>query len=71
MSGYLASRGVTSFCPATMTLPEEKLAEVFENIRASSESLPGAYIHGINMEGPFISPAKKGAQDGRYILRSI
>ncbi len=68
MSGYLASRGVTSFCPATMTLPEEKLAEVFENIRASSESLPGAYIHGINMEGPFISSAKKGAQDGKYIL---
>jgi len=27
----------------------------------------GAYIHGINMEGPFISLAKKGAQPGDYI----
>ena len=27
----------------------------------------GAYIHGINMEGPYISMAKKGAQNGNFV----
>src|SRR5699024_7816648 len=34
--------------------------------RAASASL--ADLLGINMEGPFISPVKKGAQDAQYIL---
>ena len=67
MSEYLASRGVTSFCPATMTLAPESLKQAFRIISASTGAEKGAYIHGINMEGPFISAAKKGAQDGRNI----
>lgn len=34
---------------------------------ASFENKTGAELVGINMEGPFISPAKKGAQNGIYI----
>lgn len=67
MSRYLATRGVTSFCPATMTLAPEDLKQAFHNISGSIGKEEGAYIHGINMEGPFISAAKKGAQDGRKI----
>ncbi|MBO4895064.1 MAG: N-acetylglucosamine-6-phosphate deacetylase [Clostridia bacterium] len=68
MSVYLAENGVTSFCPASMTLPESQLKKAFENTAAVKGNENGAYIHGINMEGPFISAARKGAQSEEYIV---
>ena len=67
MSRFLANHGVTSFCPATMTLPEEQLVSQFEAAAAFLGKETGAYIHGVNVEGPYISLAKKGAQPGEYI----
>ena len=68
MSRTLASFGVTSFCPASMTLPYDRIVKAFENAAGYLGKECGAYIHGINMEGPFISPAKKGAQAEEYII---
>lgn len=67
MSRRLVQWGVTSFCPTAMTLPYEQLEQIFTNVRISRDNLSGAYAHGINMEGPYISPAKKGAQNGAFI----
>ncbi|MBQ3151545.1 MAG: N-acetylglucosamine-6-phosphate deacetylase [Clostridia bacterium] len=67
MSSYLASKGVTSFCPASMTLPFEQLCEQFKAVEEYKGSESGAYIHGINMEGPYIAMSKKGAQCGDYV----
>ncbi len=68
MSRYLARQGVTSFCPTTMTLPEEKIASILSTARqAMEQGLAGAYVQGVNMEGPYISPGKKGAQNGDYV----
>lgn len=67
MSVYLAANGITSFCPASMTLPEEQLAAQFKTVEAFKGKEQGAYIHGINMEGPFISLAQKGAQPADFI----
>ena len=67
MSDYLLKKGVTSFCPATMTLPEAQLRDQFSVVSGYMGSECGAYIHGVNMEGPFISFEKKGAQCGEYI----
>lgn len=67
ISTCLASHGVTSFCPTSMTLPEEELADAFCVAKGCMGKEPGAYIHGINMEGPYISKAKKGAQSGSYV----
>ena len=64
---YEAQNGVTAICPATMTFPEEKLRAVCENAAAFSAPEDGAALVGINMEGPFISLAKKGAQNGAYV----
>ncbi|MCR4925540.1 MAG: N-acetylglucosamine-6-phosphate deacetylase [Clostridiales bacterium] len=63
----LAKEGITSFCPATMTLPFEKLCECFGNINFYIGKEKGAYIHGINMEGPYISKEKKGSHKEKYI----
>ncbi len=69
MSESLPRHGVTSFCPATMTLPEDELEEIFETIAEVRGCEKGAYIHGINMEGPYISLAKKGAQKAEYVRK--
>ncbi|MBQ2847403.1 MAG: N-acetylglucosamine-6-phosphate deacetylase [Clostridia bacterium] len=68
MSKWLAQNGITSFCPTTMTLPADTLRKCFGYIAKTMGKEEGAYIHGINMEGPFIAPEKKGAQDGTHII---
>ncbi|EET61753.1 N-acetylglucosamine-6-phosphate deacetylase [Marvinbryantia formatexigens DSM 14469] len=65
---YEMEHGVTSVSPATMTLSEGKLAQVFENA-GKYENNRGSQIRGITMEGPFVSMAKKGAQNASYIHR--
>lgn len=67
---YEASIGVTAIAPATMTLPVEVLEKILATAAAyRKEQKPeGADLIGINMEGPFISPAKKGAQDASNII---
>ena len=66
LADYEESVGVTAICPATMTLSEEKLTKI---ARAAHDyrSDHGAALVGINMEGPFISMEKKGAQNPAYI----
>ncbi|MBQ7546268.1 MAG: N-acetylglucosamine-6-phosphate deacetylase [Clostridia bacterium] len=67
MSRYLARCGVTSFCPASMTLPREALETQFAAVEAFKGSEEGARILGVRMEGPYISMEKKGAQCGDWI----
>lgn len=66
MAKYEASIGVTSICPATMTLAEADLHEIMKTA-AAYEDGEGAKLVGINMEGPFISAKKKGAQAATHI----
>lgn len=68
---YEASVGVTAIAPATMTLPVEELEHILSvaaDYKKDSHSKREADLVGINMEGPFISPVKKGAQDARNII---
>ena len=66
MADYQLQNGITTICPASMTFSEEQLSAIFTNA-ASYSSEKGATLVGINMEGPFISMEKKGAQNGAYI----
>lgn len=69
IAAYEASIGVTAIAPATMTLPVEELVDILKvAAEYKKEATKGADLIGINMEGPFISPAKKGAQDERNII---
>lgn len=69
MAKYLAKNGVTSFAPASMTLPYETLEKAFASARAFVDRRPSdaAALRGIQMEGPFFSEKKKGAQNGAYL----
>ena len=53
--------GITSYCPTSMTFPKERLRQIFASIKGA-QTEDGATVVGINMEGPFLDPAKKGAQ---------
>ena len=67
IAAYEASRGVTSICPTTMTLPEERLAPIVASVAAYEAAAGEAGIVGINMEGPYIAPDKVGAQNPAYV----
>lgn len=70
---YEISQGITSICPATMTYSEEILTPVmrsaneFVSKQNSGEYESLARFVGINMEGPYISPDKVGAQNPAYV----
>lgn len=72
MAVYELSRGVTSICPTTMTIPLDELKCAVQKINelAKTANAKCSRIIGINMEGPFISPAKKGAQKAEDILKA-
>lgn len=63
---YEMENGITAIVPATMTLSREELSRIFETAGKYTET-KGSTLYGINMEGPFVSMAKKGAQNGAYI----
>lgn len=77
---YQYAHGVTSYCPTSMTLDRKKLLEIFskmkscfesENISSGSDTGKNhpqiARVAGINMEGPFLDPLKKGAHMEEFI----
>ena len=70
ISAGIAKNGVTSWCPTTMTVAREEITAAFDAVRTvkAQEEICGAKILGINCEGPFINPSKKGAQAEEYIL---
>lgn len=63
---YQSENGVTTICPATMTLAEDELTRIVK-AAASYDNKEGAILCGINMEGPYMSLEKKGAQNPKYI----
>lgn len=63
---YMAQNGITSFTPTSMTLPKDRLEQIYKNF-AQYDNKKGSICLGINMEGPFVSVAKKGAQNADYI----
>lgn len=68
MALYQADNGITTICPATMTLEEEVLAGILESA-AAYDGNEGAILCGINMEGPYLSAKKKGAQNGSFLRK--
>lgn len=66
IADFEAGKGVLAICPATMTYSEEILSGIMETA-AIHKNERGAELVGINMEGPFISPKKIGAQNPEYI----
>ena len=69
MARFYAQCGVTSFAPASMTLPYDVLAKAFATaVQLKNERPQGhAVLRGIQMEGPYFSYKKRGAQNPDYL----
>lgn len=69
MAAYYARCGVTSFAPASMTLPYDVLSAAFATAKQLTEEAPAgcARLMGIQMEGPYFSYKKRGAQNPDYL----
>lgn len=63
MCDFMAKKGTTSWLPTTMTVDIETLVEVTNK----KTDFPGAHILGFHLEGPYISPKYKGAQNEAHI----
>ena len=69
MSRILGERGVTSFFPTVVASPKQEMLDNLAKLaKEMQRELPGAVAAGSNLEGPFINPFKRGAQQEESIL---
>jgi N-acetylglucosamine-6-phosphate deacetylase len=72
MSEGLVKKGVTGFLPTTVTIPREdleKVASIIRSVKEESKTWKGSTILGMNAEGPYVNPKKKGAQNEAFIQK--
>ena len=69
MARALLRRGVTSFLPTAVTAPLDALRAFADRVRGWMPTAPddGAAPLGFNLEGPFISPERLGAQNPAFV----
>ncbi len=63
LSRGLPRYGVTSFVPTSVALPREALKTFCRNVASAGEVPGGARVVGVHLEGPYINPARAGAQN--------
>ena len=70
MAKFFAQCGATSFAPASMTLPYDVLSKAFATAKQLKQEAPEgcSRIMGIQMEGPYFSYKKRGAQNPDYLM---
>lgn len=69
MARALLRRGVTSFLPTAVSAPLATLAAFVRSLDDPPNG--GAEVLGANLEGPFLSPERRGAHDVRHLLRPV
>jgi N-acetylglucosamine-6-phosphate deacetylase len=64
----LPETGTTAFLPTVITAPLDRLAASIAAAPGLFTGLPGARVLGLHVEGPFISPDRKGAHNSDWII---
>ena len=68
MAKFFASRGVSSFCPTTLTMGAEAIMTSVRTIHECQQrGAEGAEPLGVHLEGPYIDAGKKGAQPEEHV----
>ena len=69
IAAEIAKYGTTSFLPTTLTMGRDDVYKSLEVVRElKGKSLPGAEVLGAHLEGPFINPKFKGAQNESFVV---
>ncbi len=66
LAARLPESGVTAFLPTLVTSPLDTVMRVYTHF-AATHNAPGACPLGLHLEGPFLSPARRGAHRGAII----
>ena len=67
LSHFLASKGVTSFLPTTVTASNQDILAVIEKMLQYQQGSPGARLLGLHLEGPYLQSQYRGAQTIKHI----
>lgn len=72
MAAFYAQHGVTSFLATTWTDSRERIVAVLRTIQTACQQPAhgGARLLGAHIEGPYLNPARCGAQSGAHIRRA-
>lgn len=68
MTEKMLAEGITSYFPTTMTQSDENIEKSLAGIAEAKKTNP--MIQGIHLEGPFVSPAYKGAQPEQFMRKA-
>lgn len=71
MAQFYARHGVTGFLPSTWTASGGDIRAVLDSMSTvMGPALGGAAVLGVHLEGPYLNPARCGAQDAELIRRA-
>ena len=68
---YELSHGITTILPSMMTLPYDRIHDILNaaNEYRMREDIEHLVMRGVNLEGPFLSPSRKGSQNADYLAK--
>ena len=70
MGRFLASHGVTSYLPTTVSASQDALMAAIENAGRTPFPVDGAQHLGIHLEGPYLNSSYAGAQPVQHLRRA-
>lgn len=67
MGRFMARHGVTSYLPTTISAQRAAISAAIENVANCAQPSDGSHHLGVHIEGPYFSPAHRGAQTERHL----
>ena len=67
MSSFFIKHGVTAYLPTTITGPGAAIQAAITNVERTPQPEDGAHHQGVHLEGPYLSPAQRGAQPEEFL----